>query len=371
MGEIVDTYERMVYACKAGMAGWWQGMEKGMGFKFPRLKVPVALKQAANSGWPQKIGSGVHMFDDSRNRIQAINYNIFLEALGYSLPKLQQKKDSWDRFIFADRLVDDFAGLAEAAGRSVDEIEHIANRVNQTFEKCVLDYSVTTIKDDAYPESLRKLSKPPLMLFSRGVIEYANTPCVSVVGSRAASEEGRRRAQKLAILLAQNGYTVVSGLALGIDTAAQTAIVKAGGKTIGVIGTPIDQCYPKENEILQEKIATGHLLISQFPLAQPTQKYNFPQRNYTMCGLSHATVIVEAGETSGALYQARYCLQEGRKLFVMKSLLENPKLTWPKTYVKKGAIVLQDIEQLLTELANFEIKPPSQDEQDRQLSLFA
>jgi DNA processing protein len=342
-----------------------------MGFNAPKSKTHVALRQLANFGSSYEIGSGAQMFDVRKNRIQAINYNIFLESIGYSLPKLQQHKENWDRFIFSDRLIDDFGGLSEVSDRSTDELEQIASRVISTFQNCALDFSVTTIKDVAYPESLRKLSKPPLMLFSRGVIEYANSPCVSVVGSRAASEEGRRRAQKLAILLAQSGYTVVSGLALGIDTAAQTAIVKAGGRTIGVIGTPIDQCYPKENTALQEKIATGHLLISQFPLAQPTQKYNFPQRNYTMCGLSHATVIVEAGETSGALYQARYCLQEGRKLFVMKSLLENQALTWPKTYVKRGAIVLENIEQLLSELKNFQIEPHVSDEQDRQLSLFA
>ncbi|MBX3150395.1 DNA-protecting protein DprA [Candidatus Obscuribacterales bacterium] len=340
-----------------------------MGFKTSDRISPVAWELLANL--TDRKGSGAQMFDVRKNRIQAINYNIFLESLGYSLPKLRQHQDIWNRFIFIDSLLADFGGLAAAVGRSPEEIEQISSRVISTFQRSTLDFSITTINDDAYPASLRKLSKPPLMIFSRGVIEYANDPCVSVVGSRVASEEGRRRAQKLAILLAQNGYTVVSGLAAGIDTAAQTAIVKAGGKTIGVIGTPIDQCYPKENITLQEKIATGHLLISQFPLAQPTQKYNFPQRNYTMCGLSSATVIVEAGETSGALYQARYCLQEGRKLFVMKSLLENKALTWPKTYVKRGAIVLENIEQLVSELKNFEIVPNAPDDQDRQLSLFA
>ncbi|CAN5440453.1 hypothetical protein BH10CYA1_BH10CYA1_62170 [soil metagenome] len=340
-------------------------------FSFSGSGTPVAFPETANSCSPNLPRSGATVFDVKRNRIQAVNYNIFLELLNYSLPKLQEHKALWDRFIFADHVIREQSELAEALGRTVGEVEDITRNVIATFQERTLDYSVTTINDDTYPESLRKLSKPPLMLFTRGVIEYANSACVSVVGSRAASEEGRRRAQKLAILLALNNYTVVSGLALGIDTAAQTAIVKAGGKTIGVIGTPIDQCYPKENAILQEKIATGHLLMSQFPFAQPTQKFNFPSRNYTMCGLSQATVIVEAGETSGALYQARYCLQEGRKLFVMKSLLENSALTWPKTYVKRGAIVLEDIDQLLTELRNFEIKAPSPEEQDRQLRLFA
>lgn len=340
-------------------------------FNFRGSGTPVAFPVTAISCSSNLPRSGATMFDVKRNRIQAVNYNIFLELLNYSLPKLHERKELWDRFIFTDSLIQEKSELAEALGRTIEDVENTTRRVIDAFKAVTLDYSVTTIHDDIYPDSLRKLDRPPLVLFSRGVLEYANTPCISVVGSRQASEEGRRRAQKLAILLAQSGYTVVSGLALGIDTAAHTAIVKAGGKTIGVIGTTIEDSYPKENAILQEKIATGHLLLSQFPFAQPNQKYNFPQRNYTMCGLSQATVIVEAGETSGALYQARYCLQEKRKLFVMKSLLENKQLTWPKTYVKRGAIVLENIEQLLTELANFEIKKPTAQEQDTQLQLFA
>lgn len=312
------------------------------------------------------------MFEVKRNRIQAVNYNIFLDLLSYSIPKLHEQKEHWDNFIFSEQLLSQRQEeLSKILSCPISKVESACKRVIETFQNITLDYSVCTIKDDTYPESLRKLSRPPLMIFTRGVIEYANTPCVSVVGSRKASDEGRRRAQKLAILLAQHNFTVVSGLAQGIDTAAQTAIVKSGGKTIGVIGTPLTESYPQENEILQEKIATGHLLISQFPFAQPTQRYNFPARNYTMCGLSHATVIVEAGETSGALYQARYCLQENRKLFVMKSLLDNPNLTWPKTYVKRGAIVLDNFDLLLTELKNFSIPSPAVSNNSEQLSLFA
>lgn len=312
------------------------------------------------------------MFDLSKNRKQAINYNTVLDLLGYSQKKLRDLEDHWDTLIFSDSLVsekpDEVAGLLEC---SVEEVEASYGKVISACQKCPITYSIITIKDDVYPSRLRKVSKPPLFLFTRGVVELTETPCVSVVGSRQASDEGRRRAQKLAMLLTKNGYTVVSGLAKGIDAAAQTATIKCGGKTIGVIGTAINESYPKENAALQEKIGAGHLLVSQFPLAQPTSRYNFPARNYTMAGLSLATVIVEASETSGALYQARYCLQEGRKLFVMKSLLDNPNLKWPHTYVKKGAIVLDDIDRLLSELKDVDGDNGEPKEGAKQLSLFA
>lgn len=312
-------------------------------------------------------------FDAKRNKIQAINYNTFLELVSYSQPKLFEHKEHWEEFIFIDHLVEHKKSeLASLLNVTVDQVRSAYEKSALAMKNCDLNYSVVTIKDQIYPSGLLKLNRPPLLLFTRGLIEYSETPCVSIVGSREASDEGKKRAQKLAILLAQNNYTVVSGLALGIDTAAHTAIVKSGGKTIGVIGTTITESYPKENAILQEKIATGHLLISQFPLAQPTRPYNFPARNYTMCGLSRATVIVEAGETSGALYQARYCLQENRKLYVMKSLLENKKLTWPAKYVKRGAVVLEEIDQLLSELKNLQIEKYRDDKNEvQQLSLFA
>ena len=160
------------------------------------------------------------------------------------------------------------------------------------------------------------------------------------------------------MLLSAKDYVVVSGLATGIDTAAHTGAIKAGGKTIAVIGTPLDQCYPKENIALQKIIAKGHLLVSQFPFGYRITRFNFPVRNYTMSGISHATVVIEAGETSGALIQARQCMVQGRHLFILKNLLERTDLKWPKRYVDNGAFVIESIEDVpnaLKELPNYKI----------------
>lgn len=170
------------------------------------------------------------------------------------------------------------------------------------------------------------------------------------------SDFGIRRAQKLAMLLTANDFVVASGLAKGIDTAAHNGAIKAGGKTIAVIGTPLDKSYPKENSRLQTYISQSHLLISQYPFAHPVTRINFPSRNYTMSGICYATVVIEASETSGTLIQAKQCMAQKRHLFLLKNLLNRDDLKWPKKYVEKGAFIISEIEDIpnaLRELPNY------------------
>lgn len=165
---------------------------------------------------------------------------------------------------------------------------------------------------------------------------------VSIVGARKASPEGIRRASKLAGLLASRGIVVVSGLAEGVDTAAHESAIKQGGRTIAVLGTPLDQVYPKKNAELQHRIMRDHLVISQYPIGYPVQPKNFPLRNRTMALLSDATVIIEATDTSGSLHQGWEALRLGRLLFITKSIVENPGLTWPEKMLHYGARILSD-----------------------------
>ena len=165
---------------------------------------------------------------------------------------------------------------------------------------------------------------------------------VAIVGSRAASQEGLARAAKLAKILTQRGDVVVSGLAAGIDTAAHKAAITSGGRTIAVLGTPLDRTYPRENAALQEEIMTRHLALSQFAPGERTHRSSFPERNRTMALLSDVTVIVEAGEKSGTIHQGWEAIRLGRGLFITKSTAENPALTWPKKFLDYGARVLAD-----------------------------
>jgi DNA processing protein len=151
--------------------------------------------------------------------------------------------------------------------------------------------------------------------------------------------------------LAKVGIVVVSGLAKGVDTAALTAAMDAGGKVIAVIGTPLDKAYPAENKRLQERIYQEHLLISQFESGSTVQQRNFPMRNRVMATISDATVIIEAGETSGTLHQALECNKLERWLFIAREVVEDRRLTWPKNHLGKPRTrVLSSIDDLFAAL---------------------
>lgn len=165
-------------------------------------------------------------------------------------------------------------------------------------------------------------------------------PAVSIVGTREVSESGRLRASRLARELCQNGVVVMSGLARGVDTAAHTAAIDEGGSTIAVIGTPLNKAYPSENAPLQETIYQDHLLVSPFAEGEATYRSSFPKRNRVMALLSDATVIVEASDTSGTLHQAAECVRHGRWLFIMKSVVDDPSLTWPKSFLGKPKVAV-------------------------------
>ena len=207
-----------------------------------------------------------------------------------------------------------------------------------------------------YPIKLRDARHPVEVLYYRGFWELVDTRCVAVVGSRNASEDGVARAKRIAKELVSRDFTVVSGLAAGIDRAAHTGAIEAKGKTIAVVGTPLGQIYPKANEQLQEFIAEKFLVVSQVPVLRyanqrpPQNRLFFPERNVTMSALTEATIIVEAGETSGTLTQARAALHQGRKLFILNSCFERSELTWPARFAAMGAIRVRDPEDIWSHL---------------------
>ena len=186
----------------------------------------------------------------------------------------------------------------------------------------------------------------PAELFTAGDESLLRSPCVSVVGSRKASAEGLARARRFARLLVERGVTVVSGLAEGIDTAAHRSAIEHGGRTIAVLGTPLDECFPAKNRELLELIMREHLAVSQFAPGTKTGRHSFPIRNRTMALLSDATVIIEAADGSGSLHQAWEALRLGRQLFLAKSLFDNPRLEFPRELEAYGAEVLEDEESV-------------------------
>ena len=246
--------------------------------------------------------------------------------------------------LFAQNRVQPTKLLAHCASEhlfnNIEELKHEVESYLRQFN----GFSVCINGTFQYPKKLKKAKYPIELFYYKGDIGFLESRCVSVVGARKCTEEGAKRARKLARGLVENDCTVVSGLAAGIDTAAMTEAVKIKGDTVGVIGTPINKHYPAENREFQDYIAKEKLLFSQVPFyryqTEPfsSRKRYFPQRNATMAALSEATIVVEASDSSGSLTQARACLQQKKKLFILNSCFENPAISWPESYEKKGAI---------------------------------
>jgi DNA processing protein len=187
----------------------------------------------------------------------------------------------------------------------------------------------------------------PHPLYMRGDLSLlSGTRRVAIVGTRDATSDGIRRARRLARELVAHDIVIVSGLAAGIDTAAHHAAIESNGRTVAVLGTPLNRVFPKENAELQKTIGKNHLLVSQFATGARIDAKNYTGRNRTMALLAHASVVVECGDTSGSLSQASETMRHHRPLFLLRSAANNPSLQWPKRFVERGAYVLDSVEQI-------------------------
>lgn len=206
-----------------------------------------------------------------------------------------------------------------------------------------------------YPSRLRDAQHPVEFLYYQGSWNAVSGKSVAIVGTRKPSSDGLQRARSISRSLIEDGFTLFSGLAEGIDTEVHKTALKEGGATVAILGTTLDESYPKENSKLQHDIAERHLVVSQVPYLRyhrqnpSSNRFFFPERNKTMSALTEATIIVEAGETSGTLIQAREALRQGRKLFILNSCFE-AGLKWPEKFERQGAIRVRDYEDVRRKL---------------------
>jgi DNA processing protein len=235
-----------------------------------------------------------------------------------------------------------YADLVEEAGsgQAVLEQEHglLTEDLSAAAASAIAGWTshgirVLTVLDPDYPENLRAVHDRPPLLFVRGDLQPWDERAVAVIGSRRASSAGLEQAKAMTETLVEAGYTVVSGLATGIDTAAHTTALDTGGRTIAVIGTGLDRCYPPQNAPLQRRVASEGAVVSQFWPDERPSRQTFPRRNAVMSGLSLATLIVEAGQTTGARIQARQALGHGRPVLIEGSLLEHD---WARRLVERS-----------------------------------
>src|SRR3989440_2241193 len=209
--------------------------------------------------------------------------------------------------------------------------------------------SIVTQADPEYPELLRQIYDPPMVLYVKGQLLPKDKNAVAMVGSRMTTHYGIEAARKLAYQLAYVGVTVVSGGARGIDSAAHQGALSAKGRTIAVLGTGINLVTPPENAELFERIAAGGALVTQFPFNRPPDKQSFPIRNRIVAGMTLGTVVVEANLTSGALITANFANEYGRQVFAVPGRIDSPRSKGCHELIKKGAKLCEGAEDILSE----------------------
>lgn len=211
------------------------------------------------------------------------------------------------------------------------------------------EYTLLTFEDKQYPQILREIVEPPLVLYCYGQAEVTGWAAVAVVGSRRPSAYGRTVAERLAEELAATGLVVVSGLARGIDTQAHRGALRSG-RTIAVLGSGLDRMYPKENRMLAERIAEKGAVVSEFPLEAEPLHYHFPLRNRVISGLALACVVVEASRKSGALITARLALDQGREVLAVPGPVTSELSQGTNYLIKQGAELVESSEDVVSEL---------------------
>lgn len=283
--------------------------------------------------------------------MDANNYWIgFNLVKGIGAVRLQSLLDYFGSLEIAWQAPVDALRAAGLTQRIVDNLVQVRQGVNleQIAERIrALGIQVLTWNDAGYPRLLKEIDQPPPVLYVRGELLGEDELAVAIVGTRRATVYGRQITEELASYLARNGVCVVSGLARGIDTFAHQAALKAGGRSIAVLGSGVDVIYPPENRQLGEQIRAQGALISDYSPGTQPDGANFPARNRIISGLSLATVVIEAGDTSGALITATFAVEQGREVFAVPGNINAPQSRGANRLVQQGAHPLLKVEDVL------------------------
>jgi DNA processing protein len=242
------------------------------------------------------------------------------------------------------------AGLSGAIAQSVASgcaFEDAATQQEKIREVAAI---VVTIGDPRYPQLLREIYDPPILLFARGRLELLESIMLGVVGTRRPTPYGLAATERLAADLAHAGLTIVSGMARGIDTAAHKGTLAAGGDTLAVLGCGVDVVYPSENRKLASDMAVKGLIVSEFPMGSTAFPQNFPIRNRIISGMSVGVLVVEGAQYSGSAITAKLAMDQGREVFAVPGNITS-KLSWgPNLLIKQGAKLIQDWNDVVAEL---------------------
>ncbi|MGV8075228.1 MAG: DNA-processing protein DprA [Syntrophobacteraceae bacterium] len=242
------------------------------------------------------------------------------------------------------------SGLRERAREALQNKEFIRSPSDELNELERTGIRVLCLNDPDYPSNLAAIPDPPAVLFLKGNIEPRDLVSVAVVGSRAASPTGMAFTERLCMELAGNGVCIVSGLAVGIDSAAHRGAIKGNGRTIAVVGCGLDIDYPRANGSLRNDIAENGAVVSEFVMGTPPAPGHFPQRNRIISGLALGVVVVEAAHKSGSLITARLALEQGREVFAVPGMARHYRSVGPHRLLKEGAKLVECAEDILEEI---------------------
>ncbi|MFH1457574.1 MAG: DNA-processing protein DprA [Candidatus Omnitrophota bacterium] len=213
-----------------------------------------------------------------------------------------------------------------------------------------LNLKIITLEDKDYPENLKHIPDPPIVLYVKGELQKEDRLAIGIVGSRRATFYGLTQAERFALELSERCFTIVSGLARGVDTYAHKGALKAKGRTIAVMGSGFNRIYPEENIGLAEDIFQAGAVVSEFPIDMPPLKENFPCRNRIISGLSLGVLVVEAAKTSGALITADFALEQGREVFAIPGKVDSHNSFGTLGLIKEGAKLVSSVDDILEEL---------------------
>lgn len=242
------------------------------------------------------------------------------------------------------------AGLGPKATGGLEKVRREVDlgRVWSQIEK--QNIRILTWDDELYPSRLKEIEQPPPVLYVRGEWTAEDEFAVAIVGTRRVTPYGRQITEELAAFLAGNGITVVSGLARGVDAVAHQAALRAGGRTAAVLGSGVDKIYPPEHRQLAEQMMKQGALVSDYAPGTPPEAANFPPRNRIISGLSMATVVIEAGETSGALITAEFAAEQGREVFAVPGSILAPQSKGTNKLIQQGAQPLLSVNDIMQAL---------------------
>ncbi len=283
--------------------------------------------------------------------------------------QLLEKFGSAENVFHATRSELESLRLRAETVESILKREFHAQALDELNKVKKLGGDVLILDDGSYPYLLREIADPPITLYVKGDWQACfDAPSIAVIGSRRCSTYGENASEMLARDLAERGICIVSGLARGIDTAAHRGAIRGKGKTIAVLGTGIDNVYPKENtKLVDEILAGGGAIVSQFPLETPPLKENFPYRNRIISGLSYGVLLIEASERSGSLITARLAMEQNREVLAVPGNITSKNSFGTNYLIKSGAKLVQQWQDVVTELPSeisAAILPPELDEKN-------